>query len=545
MKEHVQEYGVRRWAGDDLVELQGEPLEAIQKMVEPYAPCIIQGCEVNAAEKRIGSGMVALWELDENNQKKGVKIARFAGCVTEKFPVYLSLKCTPEERVYVDGKNKPIAHNYTAQETTVENDVKDRFPLKITEDGGPCLPESLTVNFTAATARENIQPKETLGTAFGKIRKWFSDLKALAFKEKVSQSDFDDTLNTAFNNNINNTEAGLNGAINLLSESSVTPKDNDFYISQYANGGTSNKTYWRRRMSALWAYIKGKMSSDTGVNISGNAATATTATKATQDNDGNIIKNTYAKKTSLPTGVWRSNNGGKDSSSATTTLTAKQACTFTLKWLVSSERNYDKLTITAAGTTLVDAVNGESNGTIAETSLASGAAIVLTYSKDSSSQSGRDLGEISDFYITVNGVLIAITPFNIDTYFTVTHGAYFFSPVLNISAATTNLPGLMSATDKTKLESIATGANNYTHPTNTARTGYPTANQTPGFGATFTIGQVSNDANGHVNEITSRTVKIPATVATPNAAGLMSSADKRKEDGFNPIISTDINDTVS
>ena len=62
MKEHVQEYGVRRWAGDDLVELQSEPLEAIQKLVEPYAPCIIQGCEVNATEKRIGSGMVALWE---------------------------------------------------------------------------------------------------------------------------------------------------------------------------------------------------------------------------------------------------------------------------------------------------------------------------------------------------------------------------------------------------------------------------------------------------------------------------------------------------
>ena len=38
---------MRCWAGDDLVELQSEPLEAIQKLVEPYAPCIIQGCEVN------------------------------------------------------------------------------------------------------------------------------------------------------------------------------------------------------------------------------------------------------------------------------------------------------------------------------------------------------------------------------------------------------------------------------------------------------------------------------------------------------------------
>ncbi|MBD5397692.1 hypothetical protein HDR62_06160 [bacterium] len=413
--------------------------------------------------------MVALWELDEDNRKKGVKIARFEGCVTEKFPVYLTLKRTPEERVYVDGKNKPIAYNYTAQETTVANDVKDKFPLKITEDGGERLPENLMVNFTVATTRENIQPKETLGTTFGKIKKWFSDLKALAFKENVAKEDLADDL---------------------------------------------------------------KKELDAKADKTGNIASATTATKATQDSEGNVIKDTYAKKTSLPTGVWRSNNGGKNSSSATTTLTAKQACTFKLKWLVSSESNYDKLTITAAGSTLVNAVSGEKNGTIAETALASGAAIGLTYSKDSISNSGRDLGEISDFYITVNGVLIAITPFNIDTYFTVTHGAYFFSPVLNVTVATTNLPGFMAAADKAKLDGIATGANNYTHPTNTARNGYPTANQTPGFGSTFIVGQVANDDKGHVTGITSRTVKIPDAVATSTTKGLMSAADKKQLTDF-------------
>ena len=30
MKEHVQDYGVRKWAGDDLIELQSEPLSALQ-----------------------------------------------------------------------------------------------------------------------------------------------------------------------------------------------------------------------------------------------------------------------------------------------------------------------------------------------------------------------------------------------------------------------------------------------------------------------------------------------------------------------------------
>ena len=43
----------------------------------------------------------------------------------------------------------------------------------------------------------------------------------------------------------------------------------------------------------------------------------------------------------------------------------------------------------------------------------------------------------------------------------------------------------MSSTDKTKLDGIAAGANKYTHPAYTARTGLPSANATPGFGSTF------------------------------------------------------------
>lgn len=39
------------------------------------------------------------------------------------------------------------------------------------------------------------------------------------------------------------------------------------------------------------------------------------------------------------------------------------------------------------------------------------------------------------------------------------------TPSISISAATTSAPGSMSADDKTKLDGIATGANNYVHPT--------------------------------------------------------------------------------
>lgn len=55
--------------------------------------------------------------------------------------------------------------------------------------------------------------------------------------------------------------------------------------------------------------------------------------------------------------------------------------------------------------------------------------------------------------------------------------------------------------------------------------GKPTANQTPGFGDTFTIQQISQAVGGQVSG-TDRTVTIPNATATTSAAGLMSAADK-------------------
>jgi hypothetical protein len=72
----------------------------------------------------------------------------------------------------------------------------------------------------------------------------------------------------------------------------------------------------------------------------------------------------------------------------------------------------------------------------------------------------------------------------------------------------------------------------YTHPTFTAITGSPTANQSPGFGGTFTVNQVSRNTEGHVSGITERTITIPSATATTSAAGLMSSDDKTKLNGI-------------
>ena len=48
--------------------------------------------------------------------------------------------------------------------------------------------------------------------------------------------------------------------LNSLSTGSDIPHDNDYYISQYVNGGTTTTTFHRRPVSKLWEYVKSKLS---------------------------------------------------------------------------------------------------------------------------------------------------------------------------------------------------------------------------------------------------------------------------------------------
>ena len=229
MKEHFQDYGVRRWAGDDLIELQSEPLEAIQRLVEPYAPCIIQGCDLEeeGGTRRIGAGLVALWQVDESGRKQGVKIARFGGCTPSSLPVYLTLQCSTENRVYADGRSKAIAYLYEARETSLEEEARGRYPLVIGPEGGVRLAENLYVGFAGAAERKNIEPGERLSELFGKVRRWFSDMKGLAFKEKVSESDLEAALRGKLEEKVSGSdlEEALRGKVDKESGKGLSGND--------------------------------------------------------------------------------------------------------------------------------------------------------------------------------------------------------------------------------------------------------------------------------------------------------------------------------
>ena len=80
------------------------------------------------------------------------------------------------------------------------------------------------------------------------------------------------------------------------------------------------------------------------------------------------------------------------------------------------------------------------------------------------------------------------------------------------SAATTSAAGLMSAADKTKLDGIATSANNYSHPNSGATAGSygPSANASPAHSGTFSVPYITINAAGHVTSASTKTITLPA-----------------------------------
>ena len=126
--------------------------------------------------------------------------------------------------------------------------------------------------------------------------------KVEAWDSKAASFDILPTTKGGTGTNAASQEQLMNTLINTLTVDSGTPTYADYYVGQYAGGGTKNTSYKRRTLLSLWNYIKEKISTVLGLtasNYAGKAATAGTADKAVADNSGNNIVNTYATKTEL------------------------------------------------------------------------------------------------------------------------------------------------------------------------------------------------------------------------------------------------------
>lgn len=87
---------------------------------------------------------------------------------------------------------------------------------------------------------------------WGKLKEKFAPKSHTHDDRYYTESEMDGKLNSKVNNN----EAGASGLISKLPQASGVPNDGTLFVSQH-NDGTTNY-YYRRPISTLWTYIKGK-----------------------------------------------------------------------------------------------------------------------------------------------------------------------------------------------------------------------------------------------------------------------------------------------
>lgn len=90
---------------------------------------------------------------------------------------------------------------------------------------------------------------------WGKLKEKFASKSHSHDDRYYTEAEMDGKLNSKSNTNHTHDASTL---INALGTGAAAPTDPDYIITQWVGGGTSNTTWVRRPMSALWNYIKSK-----------------------------------------------------------------------------------------------------------------------------------------------------------------------------------------------------------------------------------------------------------------------------------------------
>lgn len=166
------------------------------------------------------------------------------------------------------GKFAPISHKHTKSQIT-------DFPSSMPANGG----NASTVNghsvnsdvpsgakFTDTNTWRGVQDNltstsasDSLSANQGKILKGLVDGKANSSHTHDDRYYTETEMNSKLSGKSDTGHThDLSAMINKLGTGDSTPADTDYYVSQYAGGGTTTTSYHRRPMSSLWNYIKGK-----------------------------------------------------------------------------------------------------------------------------------------------------------------------------------------------------------------------------------------------------------------------------------------------
>lgn len=124
-----------------------------------------------------------LWgELILSETETGYLNPAIQGDTVAVAQVYTATFETGAQSQYVETEVDPVATAKIGDMTKLNTTAKDTLVKAINEVNVP--------TFTEATTLKNIASGDKQSALWGKVKKWFSSLKALAFKDKVGTADF-------------------------------------------------------------------------------------------------------------------------------------------------------------------------------------------------------------------------------------------------------------------------------------------------------------------------------------------------------------------
>jgi len=234
MRRHVQFTGVRRWAGDDLTELQSEVFKVLDTFFAQYGNIIISGCEVEGDV--IKPGIVGLYGLDSENNKI-FKVVPFAGRdQDDSFPVYLKLDCETVQREYGDGQIKPVAYNYFAAWSNTVPENENYITINRTDNE----------RFIFQVVKETIQTTEpnssSTDTQITSAKRLWTMFGAALFTLKTTAKTIVAAINELYDakqNNLNRTVSGNDNATGAVTD---TGDNLNVPIPVTTTAGASNAT---------------------------------------------------------------------------------------------------------------------------------------------------------------------------------------------------------------------------------------------------------------------------------------------------------------
>lgn len=160
-----------------------------------------------------------------------------------------------------DGNGKVLEDRLTEDETAIsslQTDVKgkaDKTDVDNKLNSNSAISDT-TVAFTEASARENIVSNEKTSTLFGKTKKWFSDLKKVAFT-----GSYNDLIDTP--SNATTTINGLMSSSDKIKLNGISSNANNYIHpttsgnKHIPSGGSSGQILkWSANGTAIWGTEK-------------------------------------------------------------------------------------------------------------------------------------------------------------------------------------------------------------------------------------------------------------------------------------------------